>query len=295
MSVQSTPMVTDAALASHTQRRQAGVIVAREAVLMAAVYVGYRHVRHLARDQAVQAFDNARLIVDLERQLHVFTERSVQQAVVHHDALMWLVNHYYARVHFPITVLFLVWLLLRRRRAYRLVRTWLIIVTLTALVIHVAFPLAPPRMLPSLGFVDTLRESGLRIYSANPNDSVANQFAAMPSLHFGWSLIVAAAFVTVHRSVASLLVIVHPLVTLFAIVATANHFWMDAAVALVLVGGAAILVRWMDRRSRSRPPDTVHAAENSAYLPIASIPGTCRFEAPETSGSPTTTRSRPST
>jgi hypothetical protein len=135
-----------------------------------------------------------------------------------------------------------------------LVRTWLIVVTLSALVIHVAFPLAPPRMLPSLGFVDTLRESGLRIYSANPNDSVANQFAAMPSLHFGWSVIVASGFVAVHRTVASLLIVLHPIITLFVIVATANHYWMDAAVALALVGGAAIFVGAMNRRSRSRTP-----------------------------------------
>lgn len=203
MSVNSTPMVSDIASASQTGRIQASMSVAREVVLIAAVYVGYRQVRHLARDQAVQAFDNSRRIIDLERQLHIFTERSVQQAVVHHDMVMWFTNHYYARVHFPITVVFLGWLLLRRRRAYRLVRTWLIVATLSALVIHVAFPLAPPRMLPSLGFVDTLRESGLRIYSANPNDSVANQFAAMPSLHFGWSVIVASGFVAVHRTVAS--------------------------------------------------------------------------------------------
>ncbi len=162
-------------------------------------------------------------------------------------------------------------------------------------------------MLPSLGFVDTLRESGLRIYSANPNDSVANQFAAMPSLHFGWSLIVATGFVAVHRSVASMLVIVHPIVTLFAIVATANHFWMDAAVALVLVGGAALLVRWMDRRSRSRRSVTSHAAETTHAsestdgaecaddLPVSSMPDTRRFEARETSGTRAATRSRPST
>ena len=207
------------------------------------VYLGYRHVRHLARDQADQAFANARRVVEIERRLHMFTEQAVQQAFMHHDAPMWLLNHYYARVHFPLTIIFLVWLVIRHRGAYRTVRTWLIAVTLAALMLHVAFPLAPPRMLSSLGFVDTLRESGLRIYSTNPNDSAANQFAAMPSLHFGWAVIVAAGFVAVRRTSTSLLAFLHPVITLIAIVATANHYWIDAGVALVLVIGAVMLVR----------------------------------------------------
>ena len=105
-------------------------------------------------------------------------------------------------------------------------------------------------MLPSLGFVDTLRESGLRIYSANPNHSVANQFAAMPSLHFGWSVIVAATYVELRRTALSALAVLHPIITLFAIVVTANHYWMDAFIALILVVGVAAAFGWTRRGER---------------------------------------------
>ena len=243
MEANTSPMATDAGSVGVQASRGTRADLIREFALIVVVYLGYRHVRHLARDQADQAFENARRVVEIERRLHLFTEQAVQQAFMHNDALMWLLNHYYARVHFPLTIIFLVWLVVRHRDAYRTVRTWLITVTLVALRMHVAFPLAPPRMLSSLGFVDTLRQSGLRIYSTNPNDSAANQFAAMPSLHFGWAVIVAAGFVAVCRTLASVLAFLHPVITLIAIVATANHYWIDAGVALVLVIGAVMVVR----------------------------------------------------
>jgi hypothetical protein len=222
-----------------------------EVAVVVFVYLGYRQVRTVARDQASEAFANARRIVDIERRFHVFTERAVQEFALRQEELVWFANHYYARVHFPVTLVFLVWLLVRHHDIYRLARTWLIGVTLVALVIHVAFPLAPPRMLGSLGFVDTLREHGLSVYSANPNQSVANQFAAMPSLHFGWSVIVAAGFIAVKRTWASATALAHPFVTLIAIVATANHYWIDAGVALAIVIAVGwLVVRWDRRTSR---------------------------------------------
>ncbi len=240
-----------------------------EIAVVLVVYLGYRQVRSVARDQATEAFTNARRIVDLERRFNVFTERTVQEFALRHEELLWFANHYYARVHFPITLVFLVWLLIRHREMYRTVRTWLIGVTLVALVLHVAFPLAPPRMLRSLGFVDTLRAHGLSVYSANPNQSVANQFAAMPSLHFGWAVIVATGFVAVKRTWASAVAIVHPFITLVAIVATANHFWIDAGVALLLVIGMGRLVIRRDQRRRRRAPI---GRRSAASPPFASVP-----------------------
>jgi hypothetical protein len=133
-------------------------------------------------------------------------------------------------------------------------RNWLMGVTATALAIHVAFPLAPPRMLA--GFVDTLDVFGPDIYPADHTQSVANQFAAMPSLHFGWSVIVAAGFVMVVRNRWRWLALAHPVITLLAIVATANHYWLDAAVAGLLVAAVATLTVVPARR-RERTPETV--------------------------------------
>lgn len=247
----STPPPTDGEAAVGSTTRPSLLF---EFAVVASVYLGYRQVRSVARDQASEAYANARRVVDFERRFNVFSERAVQEFALDQEQLLWLANHYYARVHFPITLVFLVWLLVRHREAYRSVRTWLIGVTLAALVIHVAFPLAPPRMLRSLGFVDTLRAHGLSVYSANPNQSVANQFAAMPSLHFGWAVIVATGFIAVKRTRASAVALVHPVVTLLTIVATANHYWIDAGVALVLViAGGWFVVRWDATSTRRRP------------------------------------------
>jgi hypothetical protein len=100
-------------------------------------------------------------------------------------------------------------------------------------------------MLPHLGFVDTLAEYGPRIYSTDPRRSVANQFAAMPSLHFGWALIAAWCVAGTVRNRWTRLLWVHPFLTLVAITATANHYWLDSIVAgaIVLLAYAVLRVR----------------------------------------------------
>ncbi len=241
------------------------VDLTREVTGVVAVYLAYQRGRILARDQAAEAFANARRVIDFERRLHLFSERTVQSLSMHYDGVMWLLNHYYARVHFPLTTAFVIWLFFRHRETYGWVRTWLISVTMIALVIHVAFPLAPPRMLGSHGFIDTLRLDGLHIYSVDPHQSLANQFAAMPSLHFGWALIIAIAFIAARRTPWSVVALAHPAITLVAIVATANHYWIDAAVALLVVTGALVIVRTIHLRRAGRQ-QIRGAAESSAKL-----------------------------
>lgn len=214
---------------------------------MAGVFLAYRQIRFLSRNDTDAAMDNARRVVSAERWFGLFREGAVQDLALRSEAVIGLLNRYYVGVHFPLTIAFLVWVLARHPEGYRRIRTWFITVTIAALVVHVAFPLAPPRMLTDHGFVDTLRVYGPNIYTADTTKSVANQFAAMPSLHFGWAAMVAIGFVSIKRSRWSLLAIVHPVVTLLAIVATANHYWLDAAVAGVLVVLGAIACRRLYR------------------------------------------------
>ena len=117
--------------------------------------------------------------------------------------------------------------------AYRRVRNALAATTLMALMLHVAYPLAPPRMMP--GFVDTMARFGPEIYESGRIASAANQIAAMPSLHFAWALMVAWAIVMTVRHPMCWVVLAHPVLMLLAIVATANHWWVDSAVAGALV------------------------------------------------------------
>jgi PAP2 superfamily len=226
-----------------TTARPGRLFAVRELAVMAVLFICYRQVRFLTRNHTAAATTNAHRVVGLERRLGMFTEHRVQDLALHSRAVIGFLDRYYVTVHFPLTALFVVWVLVRHRDAFSQVRTWLYVVTAAALAIHVAFPLAPPRMLTEHRFVDTLQTYGPRIYDSDTTQSIANQYAAMPSLHFGWAVIVAAGFVAIKRSRASLLAIVHPLITLIAIVATANHYWLDAVVAFALIAATACAVR----------------------------------------------------
>jgi PAP2 superfamily protein len=239
-----------------------------ELLMMGAVFAIYRQIRFLTRNDTDSAMDNAQRVVDFERSFHFFSERSVQDLVMHSHTVVAFLNRYYVTVHFPFTVAFLLWVFFRHHDAYRKIRNTFVSVTVAALAIHVAFPLAPPRMLPDAGFVDTLQKFGPRIYSADTSESIANQFAAMPSLHFGWAFIVAGAYVSIRRTRRSLWLMLHPAITLLAIVATANHYWLDAAVAGVLVVGAAAL---LGTRRERQPSEAIPALAIAHRSPTMSV------------------------
>ena len=233
------------------------------ALIFALLYL-YRKVRYMVRDHAVTARHHAVSVVHFERRLGMFTEASLQRVVLHSRGVIAVLNRYYASVHFTITALFVVWVYLLHADHYRTIRNWFALVTASGLLLHVTYPLAPPRMLPSEGFIDTLQRYGPHIYNTDPHVSLANQFAAMPSLHFGWSVMVAIGCIAIKRTRLSLLSILHPLLTLTSIVATGNHYWLDAAVAFVLVIVAGKVVMTLSSTTAARrfafveaPPSTL--------------------------------------
>jgi len=243
------------ALAVRPPRRPAAAL-ALEIAVMGSVFLAYRQVRHLTSGDTDAAFANATRVVALEQHLGLFSERSVQRLVLHSETVVGFLNHYYVGVHFPATIAVLLWACWRHPDAYRRIRTAFLGVTLGALAIHVAVPLAPPRMLAGEGFVDTLRVYGPNIYPRDTTQSVANQFAAMPSLHFGWAALLAIAVIMILRSPWRWLAVLHPAVTLLAIVATANHYWLDAIVAGLLIMGTAVAMRARARRAPARTATT---------------------------------------
>ncbi|MFI1206304.1 phosphatase PAP2 family protein [Streptomyces sp. NPDC020802] len=216
----------------------------RELLLVAGLFLVYKLGRQLATGHTAEAFGNAHRVWDLERLVHLPGEGFVQSAMLHGDTLVHVANTYYATVHFPATAAFLVWMYLRRPGHYVWARRVLAAVTAAALVVHLTFPLAPPRMLAATGLVDTGQVFGPTVYGASPEtDSLSNQFAAMPSLHFGWALMVAIGLIVATRSRWRWLWLLHPLVTLLVIVGTANHYWLDAIVAAALLGIALAVIR----------------------------------------------------
>lgn len=216
----------------------------RELLLVVGLFLVYKFGRQLANGHTGEAFRNAHRVWDAERFLRLPGEGSVQDALLSGENLVHVANTYYATVHFPATLLFLVWLYVRRPRHYVWARRTLAALTAAALALHLLLPLAPPRMLDAAHLVDTAQKYGPSVYAAEPaTDSMANQFAAMPSLHFGWALMVAVGLIVATSSRWRWLWLLHPLVTLLVIVGTANHYWLDALAAAVLLGIALAVIR----------------------------------------------------
>ncbi|WP_171113860.1 MULTISPECIES: phosphatase PAP2 family protein [unclassified Streptomyces] len=247
----------------------------REFLLVAGLFLVYKFGRLLATDHTHEAFRNAHRVWDLERAVRLPGEGVVQSLVLHSEGLVRLANTYYATVHFPATAAFLVWLYLRRPGHYVWARRVLAAVTATALVLHLAFPLAPPRMLAATGLVDTGRVYGPSVYGSPQTDQLSNQFAAMPSLHFGWALMVAIGLIVATRSRRRWLWLLHPLLTLLVIVGTANHYWLDSIVVAALLGGALAAIRPTVRASAPGAQVVVPGEE----VPAREVPGK---EAPAT-------------
>jgi hypothetical protein len=226
-----------------------GGVLLRELVLLAVMLYLYRYVRFLAKHQTADAFQNADRVMGLERTFGLGFEAALQQVVLPYKPLIVAFNRYYVSVHFVGTVAFLIWAFVRSLGDYRKLRSVLVMVTLGALAIHVVFPLAPPRMMP--GFVDTMVLYGPNPYNSEAVQSFANQYAAMPSLHVGWALIVAYGVIRIGRSRWRYAIIAHPVLTMLAITVTANHYWLDGAVAAVLVVWAVLVIC---RPSEARGP-----------------------------------------
>jgi PAP2 superfamily len=208
----------------------------------------------LGRHESAGAFGNAREVLALEDRLGIDTELSVQRALLGHLGVIRLLNRYYASVHFAASMVFLVFIYVWAPKLVAHIRSLFVTVTAAALIIHLVYPLAPPRMLD--GYVDTIARYGPAIYDhRSAVGQVANQFAAMPSLHFGWAVLVAYGVVRALDTRWRWLIVLHPAVTLAAIVITANHYWLDALVALVLVGTALAVEGERSRRTAATRGD----------------------------------------
>jgi PAP2 superfamily len=214
-----------------------------EIALCGALLIIYRAIRTINKTDMREAFGNARSVIRLEAWMGLPFEDNLQAWLLDHPTLIKLLNHYYIFFHFPAAIAFLLWLYLRQPRHYVPFRNLMAFVTFVALIIHLLYPLAPPRMMT--GFVDTMREFGPNIYPKNAIDGAANQIAAMPSLHFGWAMIEAIAVITILKSRWRWLIVLHPFLMAMSIIATGNHWWIDAAAAAVIIVGAVAAYRML--------------------------------------------------
>ena len=255
------------ALQPPPTRRRVWSRVWVELAWVAGMLALYNAGRYIAKHHVGPAFDNAMQIWDFERWLRIPSEQALQSTVM--NAWPWgveVANSYYATMHFPVTLAFLVWMFIRRPDYYLWIRRSLVILTSAALLGHLAFPLAPPRMLPQLGFVDTGILYDMSVYGAHGANSLANQYAAMPSLHVAWAALVAVGLIVSTNTWWRWFWLVHPAITLAVVVVTANHYWLDGIIGIILRAIAlAVTVR-------SQPTRLAAAERAKAAAPDAPTP-----------------------
>jgi hypothetical protein len=238
----------------------------REVLLVAAFYGLYSTVRNIFGSQSVspaKAFAHAKDIIKLERAVGLYHEATIQHWFLHLHWFLWFWNVFYGTFHFIVTIVVLVFLFRRYPLRYRQFRNVLAFTTAFALIGFSMFPLMP--LLGDCGafggctnthFVDTLKEfGGLWSFSSGTMQSISNQYAAMPSLHFAWSSWCWLAMRPVApRRWQRVALAVYPWLTLFAIIVTGNHYWVDAAGGAALLGAGYLLGTWLFRvAERHRP------------------------------------------
>jgi hypothetical protein len=240
----------------------------REAGVVTALYALWQLAGNLAVGGLSQAMAHAWWIWHTERSIGLPSELAVQRLLLPHPLLAQIANLYYATMHFGVLIAMLVWLFVRHRDAYPAVRNAM--AASTAICLLVSFiPVAPPRMLTSLGFVDLAARYGESVYGAAGANVGADQLSAMPSVHVCWSVLVAWAVITASTSRWRWLILAHPIVTVFVVVGTGNHYWADGIVAcalLLLLLGADRLLRTLWKRIATRRKESANSAEAPASL-----------------------------
>ncbi|GAA2928433.1 phosphatase PAP2 family protein [Streptomyces enissocaesilis] len=218
-----------------------------EILLIAVSYWTYSLIRNAVPEQKAAALRNADWIWQAEQTLGIAVEETVNRAV---NSVTWLVvsmNYYYATLHFIVTIGVLVWLFRWHPGRYAATRLVLFATTGIALLGYYLYPLAPPRLMNGQGFIDTVLVHQTWGSMASGNfKNMSNQYAAMPSMHIGWSLwcgLTIFAVATVPW--AKVLGLLYPTATLVVIVATANHFWLDAVGGMLCLSfGYALSGAW---------------------------------------------------
>ena len=228
-----------------------------EVVLVLAFYAVYSAIRNLFGSESVEpavALANAERVIELERALGLYRELEIQAAFLGHKWFIQFWNLFYGTFHFGLTIFALVWIYRRFPHMYARYRSTFLCTTGLALVGFSLLPLMPPRLLSDCGefgaclvslhpYVDTVADvGGLWSFDSGTMQRVSNQYAAMPSLHFAWATwCMLALWPTLHTWTSRTLIAIYPLATLFAVVVTGNHFWIDAVGGLVVLAAGHIL------------------------------------------------------
>src|SRR5256885_3266164 len=215
------------------------------------LYEVYSAIRNLSEGSKAEASHHARQLMHWQTRMGINHEATLQSWALHSRPLIIFLNYVYGSLHFIITAGAVIWLYRRHPGDYPRWRNTLALTTVLALIGFIFWPLMPPRLLftaghGTYGFVDSLAKyPTFWSFDSGAIQNISNQYAAMPSLHFGWSLFCASSLTPrLGRKAAQVAIALYPVLTLSAIVLTANHYFLDAA------GGAGRF----PTRHRPHPP-----------------------------------------
>jgi hypothetical protein len=223
----------------------------RQIVLFCGAYWLYRIARGMVDGRAAEAFENARSVIAVERDLGLFFEPAVHGWASAHalviDAASWM----YVNSHFAITTVALAWIYLRRNERFYFVRNMFMVAMGIALVGYVALPTAPPRFMPELGFTDSVAA----FTGVDPDTGSAgvlfNPYAAIPSMHVAFALMLGVTMArTIRRRWAQALWLAYAPVVTFVVVATANHWWLDGFLGAAVAVASAACAHGLFARAR---------------------------------------------
>jgi hypothetical protein len=242
--------------------------VARELVLLAVLYVAYSAARMLASDDTARAISHAKDILAVERWWHLGVELSWNSVLAKHEFLSVFAGYWYASMHYLVTPLVLVLLWRHSHAHYIRMRRVLVGATAIALVAYIFYPTAPPRIMD--GYVDILATTshwgwwGASASAPRGLGDLTNELAAMPSMHVGWALWCTLAIISITRAVwARIGAVIYVVTTTLVVVATANHWILDAIVGAAITAGVWLLARRLSWTDPEEPADR----ETGAGLP----------------------------
>ena len=205
----------------------------RETAMIGLLYGLWQLAGKVSVDKGDEAFARAQWIERFEHRLPLPSERTLQHLLLPHKLPTQLANLYYAGMHFTVMFGFLLWLFLRHRQQYRRVRQTMAWATLLCLLVQL-IPVAPPRMLP--GYVDTADLYDQSVYSSG---LAVDQLSAMPSVHVLWAVLIGWYVWRISPSRWRWIGPLHSAIVIFVVAATANHWWLDGIVAVLLLVVAA--------------------------------------------------------
>ncbi|HWC29268.1 MAG TPA: phosphatase PAP2 family protein [Dehalococcoidia bacterium] len=224
-----------------------------ELALVGLAFLLYFVVRANVIDRPEVALENARSLVDVEQSLGIYAEASWQQAILNHDLLVRFFNFVYFWLDFPLIAALGIWMYLRHRPQYTFTRDAILFSGALALVAYNLLPVAPPRLLPESGMIDTLQVFNNASYQAQSTEFFVNPYAALPSLHVGWAVLAAMGMVLAFpgNRLVVVLAFAHVLAQSSSTVFTGNHYFLDGAGGLVAAAGGLAFAVFMQRRGYS--------------------------------------------